>query len=201
MQRLTLKAASTVTDLGRFSTIAATWSVDRGGDQIRRGAFAKTVARWQHSGKKIPVHWNHSGEAADVIGWVDPSSMREGDEGLYVKGQLDLEDSETAREAWRSMKNNSVALSFGYLATKSRDREDGVRELLEIDLFEVSIVAVPMNADTRFIELKGTTGDPQTTSPDLDAMSIEELRAYSEAVIAGIDTKAHLPIRIASFPC
>jgi len=32
-------------------------------------------------------------------------------------------------------------------------------------------------------------------------MSLDELRDYSKELIAGIDTKAHLPIRIASFPC
>ena len=99
------------------------------------------------------------------------------------------------------MKNNAVSLSFGFMTVKSRDREDGVKELLELDLFEISVVPHPMNADTRFIELKDATGGAETTSPDLDAMSLEELPAYSKALIAGIDTKAHLPIRIASFPC
>ena len=83
--------------------------------------------------------------------------MREAEEGLYVRGQLDLEDSEVAREAWRSMKNNSVALSFGYMVTKSRDRDDGVRELLGIDLFEISIVPHPANANTRFVSLKAAS--------------------------------------------
>ena len=161
MQHLTIKAASTATDLGRFTAIAAAWSVDREGDQIVKGAFAATIKRWQESAKRLPVHWNHSGAASDVIGWIDPAGMRETDEGLYVKGQLDLEDSETAREAWRSMKNNAVSLSFGYMISKSRDREDGIRELLGVDLFEISIVPHPANEDTRFLELKGareTTG-------------------------------------------
>ena len=157
MQHLTIKAAATATDRGHFTAIAATWALDRQGDQIRRGAFAATIKDWRKSHKMLPLHWNHSGEAANVIGWVDPASMREADEGLYVRGQLDLEESATAREAWRSMKNNSVSLSFGYVVTKSKDREDGVRELLGIDLFEVSIVPHPANADTRFVSLKAAS--------------------------------------------
>ena len=31
---------------------------------------------------------------------VDSSTMRETDEGLYVEGELDIQDSETAREVW-----------------------------------------------------------------------------------------------------
>ena len=43
------------------------------------------------------------------------------------------------------------------VVTKSKDREDGVRELLGIDLFEISIVPHPANADTRFVELKAAS--------------------------------------------
>jgi hypothetical protein len=45
--------------------------------------------------------------------------MREIDAGLYVEGKLDIEDSELAREAWRSLKRNRIGLSFGYLITRS----------------------------------------------------------------------------------
>ena len=110
-----------------------------------------------------------------MIGWIDPAGMRETDEGLLVKGQLDLQDSETAREAWRSMKNNAVSLSFGYMISKSRDREDGIRELLGVDLFEISIVPHPANEDTRFLELKGAR---ETTGVrDLDTFLDDEFRA------------------------
>ena len=109
MQRLAVKAAvSEVTDLGEFEAIAATYDIDRVRDQIVYGAFAKTIAAWRASGKRLPVHWNHSGEAADIIGAVDPATMREiRGKGLFVKGRLDLQDSEVARDAWRSMKNNA----------------------------------------------------------------------------------------------
>jgi hypothetical protein len=48
------------TELGEFSAIAAAYSIDRDGDQIVRGAFRKTIDRWRSSGKRIPLHWNHS---------------------------------------------------------------------------------------------------------------------------------------------
>jgi uncharacterized protein len=155
VQHLALKAAvEEVTDLGDFTAIAAAWTLDRDGDVIVKGAFRRTIDRWQQSGKQVPVHWNHSGAAADIIGTVDPAMMREIDEGLYVEGRLNLDDSEVAREAWRSMKANAMSLSFGYLVKKDRKRRYGVRELQEIDLFEISIVPSPANADTRILSMK-----------------------------------------------
>ena len=55
-QHLSVKAAvGEVTDIGEFSALAATWSKDRAGERIVRGAFAGTTARWQQSGKQLPL--------------------------------------------------------------------------------------------------------------------------------------------------
>jgi HK97 family phage prohead protease len=159
MEHLTVKAVATATDLGEFTAIAATYNIDRAKDQIVPGAFERTIAQWQASGKNLPVHWNHSGAAADIIGAIDPAAMREiPDEGLYVEGKLDLQHSEVAREAWRSMKNNAVSLSFGYVTLKTRNR-GGVNDLLELDLFEVSIVPHPANPDTRVLSMKAAVAE------------------------------------------
>ncbi len=105
------------------------------------------------------MHWNHSGAAADIIGAIDPAAMREiPDEGLYVEGKLDLQDSEVAREAWRSIKNDAVSLSFGYVTLKTRTR-GGINDLLELDLFEVSIVPHPANPDTRVLSMKAAVAE------------------------------------------
>jgi HK97 family phage prohead protease len=150
----TLEAKATTTDLGEFTALAAAYSVDRTNERILPGAFKGTIERWQESGKQIPVHWDHMGDAKNVIGAVDPAFMRETDDGLVVKGQLDLDESEIAREAWRSMKKNRIGLSFGYLVTAHGKAKDGVLELKALDLFEVSITPAPVNPDTRFIDMK-----------------------------------------------
>jgi hypothetical protein len=127
VQRLAVKAAVTeATDLGQFSAIAAAYSVDRQNERIRPGAFAATIEAWKASGKVIPLQWNHETGAESIIGSIDPATMRETDDGLYVEGQLDLKDSELAREAWRSLKRNRIGLSFGFLTTDAGQRDDGV---------------------------------------------------------------------------
>lgn len=176
--------AVTTTDLGEFTAIAAAYSVDRVGDRIIPGAFTKTIAHWRQSGKRVPLHYDHEGDPASIIGSIDPASMRETDEGLEVSGRLDLENSEKAREAWRAMKTDSMSLSFGYVATRQGKADDGVNELHEIDLFEVSIVPAPANPDTRFLSLKSIEGAVATMTLDeasdlnkLIGKRLEELRA------------------------
>ena len=119
----------------------------------------------------------------NVIGSVDPATARETDEGLYVKGRLDLEDSAVAKEAWRSMKDNRVALSFGYLVTGDRKRRDGVRELTELDLFEVTLTPSPANPDTRVLSMKGTN--------NWRKRELAQRREIDELAV-----KAHSPVQI-----
>jgi hypothetical protein len=61
-------SARPTTDLGEFSAIAAAYTVDRQGDEIIPGAFGNTIDAWRNSGKQIPLHWNHSSRAENIIG-------------------------------------------------------------------------------------------------------------------------------------
>ena len=89
--------------------------------------------------------------------------MRETDDGLYVEGQLDIEDSERAREVWRSVKRGRASLSFGFVV-KSSHQERDIKVLTEIDLFEVSIVGVPANEPRGFsARRRSTTSTPTLT--------------------------------------
>jgi hypothetical protein len=81
-----------------------------------------------------------------VIGSIDPATMHERPDGLYVEGQLDLEDSEVAREAWRSVKRNRIGLSFRYLVVDQHEA-DGLKVLDALDVFEITLTPIPANAD------------------------------------------------------
>ena len=87
--------------------------------------------------------------------------MKETPDGLEVEATLDLEESALARQVWRLVKSDSVGLSFGYLVTDERERGD-VRELHQIDLFEVSLTPAPMNPEARVLSWK--TASPRGTS-------------------------------------
>jgi uncharacterized protein len=187
VRHLAVKAASATTDRGTFSALAAAYPVDRQGERIAKGAFQTSISRCEDSNKNIPVHWQHSASAEDIIGYVDPATMRETDEGLVVRGQLDLEDSEVARQAWRSMKNNSIGLSFGFLTVDSHD-DDGVRVLDEVDLFEITLTPSPANADTRITEMKSV--------PDA-VPSLDELKSRFDRATKDIDLRP--PPKVVTF--
>jgi len=108
---------------------------DRGGDVIRKGAFAKALER---SGE-VPLLWQHKVDA--VIGRVE--QLREDERGLRVIGQVG-----DAR-ASRLLGSGKVdGLSFGYRVREAKS-EGTLRELIELDLVEVSLVANPMQPKAR----------------------------------------------------
>ena len=215
MQHMT-KAATvtdTTTDRGEFSAVVSTYDVDRQGDQVAPGAFRQTIADWKNTGRMIPLHWDHSSEPEDIVGYVEPASMEESKAGLTVQGKVDLE-TERGREAWRLLRANTVGFSFGYLATKTHDRDNGVRVLDEIDIFEVTITASPANNQTRILAMKSASGDavtddglwPNLFRPSVDSKArdlrqrreVEELAAELEAKRAK-EAKRNRPIRVKTF--
>ena len=64
----------------------------------------------------------------------------------------------TTTATWRKKRpqpeEGQVGLSFGYLTLDDRVAADGTKELVELDLFEVTLTPTPANADTRVLETK-----------------------------------------------
>ena len=57
MQHLIAKATTTAAELGQFEAIAAVFgNIDRDGDRIVPGAFAKTIEAWKRTGRSVPLH-------------------------------------------------------------------------------------------------------------------------------------------------
>jgi hypothetical protein len=75
------------------------------------------------------------------------------------------------------MKDNAVSLSFGFLAKDTFKRADGIQELREIDLFEISITPAPANSDTRILSTKST--DPTEPGSEAQLFTPEQERIKS----------------------
>jgi HK97 family phage prohead protease len=108
---------------------------DRGGDIVRKGAFAKALER---SGE-VPLLWQH--KAGAVIGRVE--HLSEDARGLRVIASVgDVRAS-------RLLGGGKIdGLSFGYRVREAKSA-GGLRELVELDLVEVSLVANPMQPKAR----------------------------------------------------
>ena len=124
----------------RFAGYAAVFGlVDRGGDVVRAGAFARSL---KHGFRDVPLLWQH--RSGRPIGRIE--YLREDKRGLRVIGRLS--DTATAREAAALLTDGGVSgLSFGY---RVRDAHGEVpRVLADVDLVEVSLVTFPMQPKAR----------------------------------------------------
>ncbi len=112
---------------------------DRGGDVIRKGAFAKAAKAG------IPLLWQHNQKKR--IGYVE--SLAEDDRGLRIIAALDngVETGDL---------NAGMGLSFGYrVNTMGRTGSGGrYRELTDLDLIEVSVVDHPMQPNARVLAVE-----------------------------------------------
>jgi len=113
----------------RFEGHAALWDrVDRAGDVFRAGAFGPA--------RTVPLLWQHRG------GPVGVADVHEDATGLRIVGRLtDAGLAALVRDG------RLRGLSVGYrplVAARGR-----VRELLRVELVEVSLVAVPMQPAAR----------------------------------------------------
>ncbi len=123
----------------RFAGYAALFDRrDAGRDTIRRGAFVRTL---QDRHEPLPLFWQHHPEQR--IGWIEQAS--EDARGLRVVAVIDNPEGGAAA----ALKGGRVTgLSFGYRARDFTHSAAG-RELIAIDLFEVSLVTHPMQPGAR----------------------------------------------------
>lgn len=130
----------------RFAGYAARFDrLDNGGDVVRPGAFKTAL----ESGRRIPLLWQH--KTGVPVGHVE--AVSEDGRGLRVIGSINAQGR--GRDIAQLVKARALdGLSFGYRVRKSR-RLDGVRELLSVDLIEVSLVTNPMQPLARIHAVQG----------------------------------------------
>ena len=123
------------------------------------GAFSASLIEWAMRGTKIPFLWRHSPGIKDVVGAVDRAE--EDDVGLKVDATLDIENNDDATLLFEQIKNGLVSqYSFGFRVRTSRMASNGVRELTDLDLLEVSAVVAGANPQTRTVSVKSATTRP-----------------------------------------
>lgn len=119
--------------------------VDQGGDVVLPGAYAKGLARMAREGRRVRMLWQH--DPARPIGVWD--EVREDRTGLFVRGRI-LTELVQGREAAALVAAGAIdGLSIGYRTLKADRDAAGHRRLVEVELWEVSLVTFPMQAEAR----------------------------------------------------
>ena len=120
---------------------------DMSGDIVTRGAFAASLLARP---KPLPLLFGH--ETQKPIGVWD--RVFEDATGLFVSGRI-LTDNKRANHIARLVAEGAVSgLSIGYRPLRYTKRPAGGRTLLELDLWEVSVVAFPMLRGARIMEVE-----------------------------------------------
>jgi len=158
--------------------------VDNGLDVVEQGAFEKSL-----TDRKAPVRmlWQHN--AADVIGVWD--EIREDHKGLYVKGRV-LKDVAKGSEALALMRAGAInSMSIGYQTVKAASEGAGsVRKLLELKLWEISLVTFPMLPDAIVTDVKSIGTEREFERFLRDAgMSRKEAAAVSLHGFKGLNSQ------------
>ena len=120
-------------------------------DLVVPGAFQKSIGKRGAGG--IRMLFQHD-PAAPIGVWQE---VREDSRGLFVRGKLMTEVAK-GREVLALMRAGAIdGLSIGFRTVRGRtDAKSGVRRLIEVDLWEVSVVTFPMLPQARVGGVKAT---------------------------------------------
>lgn len=151
---------------GLFSGYASVFGVkDKCNDVMVRGAFKELNA------KDVKLLWQHN--PGDPIGQIN--LIQEDEKGLYLEAQL-LLNVQKGFEAFQLLKAGAVdGLSIGYTPVDFMlDKRLGIRKLLSVKLWEVSLVTFPANGDAKVMQVKKCHN---SALADVDATSMDDVCA------------------------
>jgi HK97 family phage prohead protease len=171
-----------VVGAGEVDGYASTFgNVDLAGDIVAPGAFAKTLAEHKAANTMPALLWSHD-MSAPCGTWTDAKEDRI---GLRMKGRLTL-DTVRGAEARALAIDGALGLSIGF-RTRDSGLEKGRRVLKDLQLFEVSLVAIPANPQAKLISVKSAV-----ESGEITPRMIEQLlrdggvpQRFAKALIAG----------------
>jgi len=177
---------------GSIEGYASTWirEPDSYGDVVKEGAFANSLkSRW-NGGKGIPLLWAH--QMDQLKSFIGTADADEDEKGLHFVAKFDdTEEAQRVRELYKDGRLKSFSFAYDTLDWAPIELEDGrkANELRELDLFEISCVTLPANADATVTEVKAAE-EPETKSgrrnsaKDLDTMA--EIESHLKEAMSGL---------------
>lgn len=185
-----------VKDAGEFEGYASTFNgePDSYGDIVAPGAFVDSLVDHKRKGTMPLMLWGHNSMDVPIGNYTD---MAEDGKGLYVKGQIDLEDDFAAR-VHRAMKRKAVrGLSIGYdTREEKRDPKTGINTLIKVDLWEVSPVNFPANRRSVITAVKEDTRELREKLAGGDRLTVREWEKLFKRELGLSNSEAERAVRI-----
>lgn len=155
---LTIPSLKTQQTTGVFDGYASVFGVpDLAQDVVMAGAFHDSL-RLRGGAAGIRMLWQH--DPREPVGVF--THMQEDKRGLYVRGALNLSVAR-GHELFALLQQGAVAgLSIGYKPLRARRESlSGYRQLLRVDLWEVSLVTFPLLPSARVLRVAGSPAQGQ----------------------------------------
>jgi len=138
---------------GTFEGYASVFSeVDNGMDMVMPGAFTQTLRE-----RTPKMLWQH--DTDKIIGKYDV--VAEDSKGLFVKGRI-IQAVTQGKEALTLLREGALdQMSIGFRTIKDNFLDNGVRQLTEVKLYEISLVTFAMleSAQVTGIKARPTVRD------------------------------------------
>lgn len=195
-QRTGFKQSNT----GEFEAVVSTFgNIDAYNERIVPGAFTKSIEQYANEGRRFKVLWSHNPERP--IGTAELVELAPGDDrlpeemrsngGLMARGTLALETTDGEQASKHLAAGTIDEFSIGFMVRGDRFGTDGVRELTDVDIFEVSPVVIGANRQTGLVSLKGGWGSFDDHSEDLEYLVADFInRANARFNLRESDKKA-----------
>lgn len=142
---------------GYIEGYASTWHKipDAYGDIVAKGAFAKSLAKYEETGRSIPFLWSH--EMGTLKSYIGTCKADEDEIGLHFIASFDdTEEAQRVRQLYKDGRMSKFSFAYDTLDSATVTLEDGTKanELRELDIFEISAVLVPANSFAEVIDVK-----------------------------------------------
>lgn len=154
----------------RLSGYAAVFDqeTDIGGtfrEVIRPGAFARAIAE----GQDVVLLFNHDPSTVMARTTSGTLRLREDETGLWFEADLDPRDADAQRVVAKVQRGDVHQGSFAFNVrreTWDQSANPPLRELLDVDLYDVSPVTFPAYAETEVYARGRVVAPPPSPEPD-----------------------------------
>lgn len=149
-------------------------------EYIAPGAFRDSISQDDQY-----IHWNHNTDI--VLGSTKSGTLTLSEDNNGLKMRAELPDTSWGKDTYELVKRGDVSqMSFGFQARKQEwdetDAKNIKRTLVDVRLFEVSIVPYPAYTQTNveartideaLLEYRAVTGQPVTSAEEENPDSIK----------------------------
>lgn len=149
-------------------------------ETVRRGAFTRSLAEGPDTAALV----NH--DANLIIGRKSAGTLRMSEDEVGLAIEVDLPNTTAGRDLVESIRRGDLSgMSFSFSAKADKwGKRDGrdFRELIDVNLHDVSVVASPAYADTH-VGLRSQDGDSEAKASWLLAHTVGGLRIRATAML------------------